>query len=769
MQTINRKNVKERSFSSVGKPAPRVEGVEKVSGKALYTADHLLPGTVWGKALRSPYPHARIRRVDTSRAKSQPGVMAVVTAADIPNVLTGRRLQDMPMLAGDRVRFVGEKVAVVAAEDRNVAEEATQLIEVEYEELPTVFDPLVAITEGAPQLHEGLKDYRGLPNLASSINNVYSHDEWRIGDVEQGFRESDHVFEDTFTTQHVHQSYLEPHSSVLSIDKKTGAIHIWVSNKAPYQTKRSLADAIGVPAEKIVIHLSAIGGDFGGKGALMDLPLCYFLAQRTGRPVRMIMTYTEELMAGNPRHASVIVVKTGVKRDGTLMARQVRAFWNGGAYGAMKPIPSVNLPGAVKAAGSYRIPNVKIDSYAVYTNSVPCGHFRSPGLVQLVFAGESQMDMIAKSLQIDPLEIRIRNALRDGDPTPAEGKNGMVDVKCQEVLESAGDVSNWKRFKKSPQVGRGLALSYRNVGIGDANARLSVGPDGIVSLLITYADTGTGAHTILCQMIAEVLDIPFSQVKLEVGTTDCFRSEAGTGASRVTFVLGQAVLNAVDKLKALLRDRAGKMLGVSADEIAIEKGRLVSKRHSSRSLSLAQVAAAASVKGKPLEVESYHEETETPAEGVFTACVAEVYVDTETGQVHLRKLDTVHDVAMILNPVGHQGQIDGGIMQGVGYALTEEMVMEDGQVTTLNLGEYKIPNVKDISTLKTTLVRGDVGAAPFQSKEIGESAISQVAPAIANAVYDAVGVRIMDLPITAEKVFRALQAQKTESQTGSQV
>lgn len=753
MQTTNKK-IKARSFSSVGKPAPRIEGIQKVSGKARYTADHLLPGTIWGKVLRSPYPHARIARIDTSRAKSQPGVMAVLSAADLPDVLTGRRLQDMPMLARDRVRFIGEKVAVVAADDRDVAEEAAQMIEVEYEALPAVFDPLVAITEGAPQLHEQLKNYKGLPRLAASINNVYSHDEWRIGDVEKGFRDSERIFEDTFTTQHVHQSYLEPHSSVLSIDKETGVVHVWVSNKAPYQTKHSLAAAIGVPAEKIVIHVSAIGGDFGGKGALMDLPLCYFLAQRTGRPVRMIMTYTEELMAGNPRHASVIVVKTGVKRDGTIMARQVQAFWNGGAYGAMKPIPSVNLPGAVKAAGSYRIPNVRIDSYAVYTNSVPCGHFRSPGMVQLVFAGESQMDMIAESLQIDPLDLRVRNALRDRDPTPGEGQNGMVDVKCREVLESAADSSNWKRFKKSPQVGRGLALSYRNVGIGDANARLKVGPDGIVSLLITYADTGTGAHTILCQMIAEVLEIPLSQVKLEVGTTDWFRFEAGTGASRVTFVLGQAVLNAVDKLKALLRDRAAPMLGVSAREIAIERGRLMSKAHPSRSLSLAQVAA----QGEPLEVESYHEATQTPAEGVFTACVAEVYVDTETGQIHLRKLNTVHDVATILNPVGHQGQIDGGIMQGVGYALTEEIVMEDGQVSTLNFGEYKIPNIKDLSPLQTTLVRGDAGASPFQSKEIGESAISQVAPAIANAVYDAVGVRIMDLPITAEKVFRALRS-----------
>jgi CO/xanthine dehydrogenase Mo-binding subunit len=499
----------------------------------------------------------------------------------------------------------------------------------------------------------------------------------------------------------------------------------------------------------------------------MDLPLSYFLAQRTGRPVRMIMTYTEELMAGNPRHAGIIVVKTGVKKDGTLVARQVRAFWNGGAYGAMKPIPSVNLPGAVKAAGSYRIPNVKIDSYAVYTNSVPCGHFRSPGMVQLIFAGESQMDIIAKALQIDPLEMRIRNALQDGDPTPGESKSGMIDVKCREVLEEAATVSKWKTFRKGPHVGRGVALSYRNVGIGDANARLSIDPQGMVSLLVTYADTGTGAHTILCQMIAEVLEIPFDRVRLQVGTTDTFRSEAGTGASRVTFVLGQAVLNAADKLKALLRQRGAEMLGVSPGDIVLKGGRLTVERDGGQSLSLAQVAAAAAAKGERLEVESYHRETETPPEGVFTACVAEVDVDIETGQVHLRKLNTVHDVATVLNPVGHQGQIDGGIMQGVGYTLMEEMVMDDGRVTTLNLGEYKIPNVKDISALQTTLVRSEVGAAPFQSKEIGESAISQVAPAIANAVYDAVGVRITDLPITAEKIFRALQQRKTERRAAS--
>lgn len=744
-------------YSSVGRPAPRIEGREKVSGKALYAADKLIPGTVWGKVLRSPYAHARIVRVDTARAKSHPGVLAVVTAADIPDVLTGRRLRDMPMLARDRVRFIGEKIAAVAAEDRNAAEEAAQLIEVEYEPLPPVFDPLAAMKESAPELHPGLRNYEGLPIAGAPVPNVYSHDQWLLGDIERGFRDSDQVFEDTFTTQHVHQSYLEPHACVLSIEEETDTIHVWISNKVPYNTKQSLAEAVGVPAERIVIHVAAIGGDFGGKGSLMDLPLCYFLARHTGRPVRMVMSYAEELTAGNPRHAAVIVVKTGVKSDGTLVARQVQAFWNGGAYGAMKPIPSVNLPGAVKAAGAYRIPNVKIDSYAVYTNSVPCGHFRSPGLVQLVFAGESQIDMIARALEVDPLDIRMRNALGDGDPTPGEAQRGMVDVKCREVLESAARVTRWRSSKRPPGVGRGLAVSYRNVGIGDANARLSLGPDGVVSLLITYADTGTGAHTILCQMIAEMLDVPLAQVKVEVGTTDSFRSESGTGASRVTFVLGQAVLSAVDKLQALIRELGAEILDVRPDEVVIKKGRVHGKRRPARSVSLAQVAAASAARGRPLAVESYHKESETPPEGVFTACVAEVHVDTETGEVNLRRLDTIHDVATILNPVGHQGQIDGGIVQGVGYALIEELMVDEGKVMTANLGDYKIPGIKDVSALRTTLVRGDAGAAPFHSKEVGESAISQVAPAIANAVYDAVGVRIMDLPITAEKVYAVLK------------
>ncbi len=757
---------KRARFSSIGKPIPRIEGIKKVAGKALYTADQRIPGMIWGKILRSPYSHARILRIDTSQARSYPGVLAVLTAQDVPDILTGRRLRDMPILARDRVRFIGEKVAVVAAEEPDAAIEAANRIVVDYEELPAVFDPLQAVGQNAPLLHEGLSTYKGLPRSLPHLRNVYSHDEWSIGDVEQGFQESHQIFEHTFKTQYVHQGYLEPHAAVVAIDAR-GSVQAWVSNKVPYDVKEQLSEAIEVTPDKIVVNLTPIGGDFGGKGSLMDLPLCYYLAKFTHRPVKMVMTYAEELMASNPRHPAVITMKTGVKKDGRLVARQVEVFWNGGAYGAMKPIPSVNLPGAVRAAGCYRIPNVKIDSYAVYTNCIPCGHFRSPGQVQLTFAGESQMDIIAETLAMDPLELRLKNALEAGDLLPDQ--KSMTDVKCREVLVAVGRASDWNRFKRRPNAGRGVAVSYRNVGFGDANARLTVRPNETVSLLTTYTDTGTGSHTILCQIVAEELGIPFERVKLEIGSTNTFRSESGTGASRVTYVLGQAVQQAVAKLRALLQKRAAEMFECAPEEVFLKGGRLIVRGDRSKSISFGRLAGAVAKQGQSIEVQSYFEATESPAEGVFSALVAEVEVDGETGQIRLRKLTTAHDVGTILNPLGHQGQIEGGIVQGLGFALSEEMMMEEGKIITVNLGDYKMPNIRDIPILKTVLVQEPVGPAPFQSKEIGESAISQVAPAIANAVYDAVGVRVMDLPITAENVYQALQARKVKGKAGNPI
>lgn len=750
------------SFTAVGRAFGHIEGPAKVSGQAVYTADLTFPGMIWGKALRSPYAHARIVRIDATRAKAMPGVHAVLTAAELPPVLTGRRLYDMPVLARDRVRFIGERMAMVAAEEPDLAEEAVSRIEVEYEELPAVFDPLQAIQEGAPLLHEDLRSYRGLPQPSSSIRNVCSHGHWSLGDIDRGFREADDIFEHTFTTQPVHQGYLEPHAGIVAIGAD-GRVHVWMSNKVPFSLKELLSHALGLPPEKIIVNLTSIGGDFGGKGSLMDVPLCYHAAKLTGRPVKMVMNYAEELMAANPRHPSIVRVKTGVKKDGRIVARQFKIFWNSGAYGAMKPTPNVNLAAAPRAAGPYQILSVEVDSYVVYTNCVPCGHFRAPGHPQVTFAGESQMDMIADALGIDRVELRLRNALRDGDRLP--DFPALAHVKCREIVQAAVKASGWRKRRPHPNVGRGLAISHRAVGIGDANARVTLHADGSVSLLSTHTDTGTGSSTIMCQIVAEALGVPFEAVRLEVGTTDTYQSETGTGASRVTHIMGQATLRAATEVREMIPREAAERLGCSAEEIVLRAGRCMRRGSPRAVLSFAQIAAQAAARGEKIAAQAYYKATEVPADWSFSAFVAEVEVDPDTGHVHLRRLTTAHDVGTVINPLAHQAQIDGGVIQGAGYALIEELQMQEGKVITLNLGDYKLPNIKDIPPLTTVLVKEPVGPAPFQAKEIGESPIAPVAAAIANAVYDAVGARIMDLPITAEKVFNALRAKSQKGET----
>ena len=353
-------------YSIIGKPVTRGEGPDKVSGKAVYPADIVLPGMLWGKVLRSPFPHARIVDIDTSRASCVPGVHAVLTGLDLPMRRVGRLLRDIPILARDRVLFVGEKVAAVAAEDPGVAEEALLLIDVKYEELPAVFDPLEAMSGPAPVLHEDMKSYEGLPQPVSAIPNVFSHNSWTKGDIDRGFRESDQVFEHSFTTQLMHQAYIEPHACVVKIDDG-GRVDVWVNNKAPFALREQLAAAWGLSEDRIRLNPCSIGGDFGGKGSFMDVPLCYYLALHSIRPVKMVMDYLDELMAGNPRHPAVISLKTGVKNDGRLWARQARVVFNSGAYGAFKP--RVFLRGADHSGGAYRIPNVHIDSYMVFTTS----------------------------------------------------------------------------------------------------------------------------------------------------------------------------------------------------------------------------------------------------------------------------------------------------------------------------------------------------------------------------------------------------------------
>jgi CO/xanthine dehydrogenase Mo-binding subunit len=741
-------------YSAIGTPIPRIEGPQKVSGRATYAADRILPGMIWGKALRSPVAHARVVKIDTSRAESYPGVLAVVTAKDLPDVLVGRRLRDMPMLASDRVRFIGEKVAAVAAEDPQVADEAAALIEVEYDEMRGTFDPAEAMREGAPILHERLSSYVNLPQPPSRIPNVHSELHYAIGDIEEGFSRAKHVFENTFKTQLTHHGYLEPYAAAVDLDA-AGRVQVWTTNKMPYALRAHLADAVGIPEEKIVINLCPIGGDFGGKGALMDIPLCYFLAKKTGRPVKMVMTYTEELMAANPRHPSFITIRTGVTGNGKLCAQKVHAVFNSGAYGAFKPTPSVNLLGAGAGAGVYCIPNVTIDAYSVYTNSVPCGHVRAPGEPQTIFAVESQMDMIAHELKMSPLDFRRQNLLKDGDLLP--NKHRIEHVRVREALEAAVKAANWDKAKPRRSVGRGIALSHRHVGQGQSTAEVALERDGSITLLTTVPDTGTGSHTILGQIVAETLSIPVDLVNVAVGTTDTFESDAGAGGSRVTHVAGQAALRAAEGAKEEFRSRAAPILDRPTQRVLFERGYLRADDEPERALSLKELAQRLAERGEQVRVRRTYDAKGHGEITCFAAQVAEVEVDRGTGAVKVTKIVTAQDVGTILNPLGHQGQIEGGIIQGVGFALIEEMKTEAGRISTLSLGDFKLPTIQDIPELKTVLVQDPVGPAPFHGKSIGEHSISPVAPAIANALFDAVGVRITELPISAEKIFFALQ------------
>ena len=717
----------------VGQPLGKLEGIGKVSGQARYSGDVTLPGLIWGKALRSPLPHARILRIDTSRARALPGVLTVLTAQDLPDILVGRRMFDMPMLARDRVRFVGEKVAVVAAVDPDIAEEALALIDVEYEDLPAVFDPVEAIRDGAPILHENPGAYDGAPSERPHPN-VQSVLRFKLGDVEAGFGKADRIFEHTFRTQLDHQGYLEPHAGVVAIDDD-GRVQVWASNKMPFRLKELLSHALQLAPQQIRVNLTPIGGDFGGKGSLMDLPLAYHLARVTGRPVKMLMRYAEELMAGNPRHPSVITMRTGVTKDGRILARRVKALFNSGAYAAFKPAPSVNLGGAGMGAGVYRIPNLLIEALCVYSNSIPCGHARSPGEPQMVFAGESHMDMIARELALDPADLRRKNLLRDGDHL-ANGHH-LEHVRASDTLEAALKASHWAEPKAGPWIGRGMAMTHRHIGVGFTNARLHLDAGGTVILSIALPDTGTGAHLVLRQVVAEVLGLPLDQVEIEIANTDDFETDSGVGGSRVTHTGGRAAYHAAEKLKAQIDAEAAKY-GIPAG-------------------SLAAIAQAAAKEGRTLEAAHFYDAKTHAAVTSFTAQVAEVAVDPATGEVTVRHFTTAHDVGTIINPIGHQGQIEGGLIQGLGFALMEEMKTEDGRISTLSLGDFKLPTIKDIPPLTTVILQDPVGPGPFNAKAIGEGSISAVAPAVANAVADACGVRILDLPITAEKVFFALR------------
>jgi CO/xanthine dehydrogenase Mo-binding subunit len=734
---------------SVGISSPRVEGEQKVGGQAVYAGDVVLPDMLWVKVLRSPLAHARIKEIDVSRGLAVPGVKTIITGKDLGGAKIGKKIIDMPILADGIVRYVGEKVAAVAAESEASAEAAVELIDVEYEALPIVTDPLAAAEPAAPLLHPDLAEYKGLLHKIESPSNVFVHLTWKKGEVEEGFRQSDVIVENTYSVPAVHQAYIEPHSSLVRVNSDLTA-EVWASTKSPFNLREQVGNALQVPPASLIVHPCYIGGDFGGKGDANEIALCYALAKKTGRPVKLLIDYTEELIAGNPRHGAVVKVKTGVKKSGMMIAHRIEFVFDSGAYGAYRP--QGYLVGAHDAAGPYRVPNCFIDEKYVYTNKMPCGYMRAPGHLQAFFATESHADLVAKRLQMDPAEYRRKNFMQDGDTSPLG--EVMPHVKPGDTLMKALHVSGFGSAKPK-NVGRGCAIANWVSKGGESYAFVKIDENGVVTLSSAVTDTGPGAFTIMRQIVGQELKVPPESIRVEMLDTTQVIKDTGVRGSSSTRVHGGSAYEAAKKVREEILRIAAQAMNTSPDELILYNGGVI-HGHAEQRLSFAEIAQAnhGSVVG-----EGHCANMADGPETSIVAQVAEVEVDSETGEVQVRKLTTAHNTGAILNPLTHQGQIDGGAIMGMGYGIMEDLgVDESGKVRTTNLGEYKIPNIKDVPVLKTAIIQSATGSGPYNSMSIGETALIPTAAAIANAVEDAVGARITSLPITSEKVLNAIRS-----------
>jgi CO/xanthine dehydrogenase Mo-binding subunit len=740
----------------IGVPTQRSEGREKVSGEAIFTTDVILPTMLWAKTLRSPIAYGRVKKIDTGKAAAVPGVRAVITGDDVKGLLIGRKIYDMPILANGMVRFIGEKVAAVAADSEAIAEAALDLIDVEYEELAPLLDPLDAVKPSAPLLHPDVQGYRGLLHPIPTASNVFVDMTWTKGDIEMGFRESDVIIENVFTTQPIHQAYIEPHSCVVDA-KNTGGGDIWACSKVPFALREQVSMALSRSREDFVVHPCYIGGCFGGKGDFMDVPICYMLSLKSGRPVKMIMDYSEEFIAGNPRHAAVINIKTGVKKDGTLVAHRMDYVYDSGAYGAFKP--QGYLFGPREAAGPYNIPNVFIREKIVYTNKVPCGHMRAPGEPQGFFANESQMDLVARHLGVDPVAFRGKNLMHDGDVSPIG--HVFSHIKSDEILEKAVQVSGYGKPKRK-QLGRGIAVAQWLPLGGEGHAFVAVGERGEVTVSTAMFDQGAGTYTTMRQIAANELQVPVEDVGFEILDTSRVAADTGVGASRATRIFGNSTHAAAVQVREKLLDAASEIFNVPKDELALMGAGCLSTPRGKR-VTYREIIEKL---GAPIRCEGSYKNTDSGPEAALCVQVAEVAVDRETGQVFVRQFTTAHSTGTVINPLMHQGQIDGGVVMAIGFSVMEQLMFEQGKVTTTNFGESKIPSIRDIPILKTAVQEFPVGKGPYGGMSIGEPPVLAAAAAIANAVHDAVGVRIFDLPITAEKVLNALRA-KGRMEAGS--
>ena len=763
-----------RDHAVVGHGVTRYDAPDKVTGRAKYTADIRLPGTVVGKLLGSPIAHGIIKRIDVSKARALPGVLAVITAADLPDVWYGvsPAREDEQILARERVRYVGDEVAAVAAVDEDTAERALRLIEVEYQELPAVFDAEAAMAPGAPVIH---------PEHPRYAENINTRVDWHFGDVERGFAEADHVRQQRFVGNRTYQSPMEPHAALARWEPHGDRLTLWASTQVPHYLHRSLSRTLGIPMGSIRVIRPAVGGGFGAKAEATPLDFCAaILSKMTGRPVMMEYTREEMFRHFRGRHKQFIDLKIGVKRDGTITAVEQRVVLDGGAYTSFGVITAYYAGSMLPTL--YQMPNYKYEGVRVYTNLPASGAFRGHGVPQPRFAFESLMDMIAEDLGIDPIEMRLRNAMEPGTRTC----NALDISSCEfrQTLTRAREASGWSEKKGRLPRGKGIGVGcggfvsgagypiYRS-DFPHSNAVIRVHEDGTgVSLHIAAAEIGQGSDTVMVQIAAEELGVPYEQVWLVECDTVLASLDLGAYSSRLTLMGGNAVQMAAQRVKAQLLDVAARELDCDAVGLVARGGRILVKDNPALGMDWAAAARLAFSRGGPVVGTGYYQPPKhlggdfkggtvgtSPAYS-FSTAIAEVTVDLETGYVAVDRFTDFSDAGTVINPVTFHGQVEGSIVMGLGETLLEDtLVGPAGRFTNPNLHDYLIPTIRETPEIRTVAVESYEPHGPFGAKEIGEGSLLPVLGAIANAIYDACGVRVTELPITPEKILRGLKAE----------
>ena len=771
----------EKDYSVIGKRLPRKDGLAKSTGEALYTIDMKLPQMLHGLILRSPHPHAGIRNIDTSRAERLPGVKGVITWKDFSTDKKsshnyGAFIPDEYPLAIDRVRFIGDEVAAVAAVDEDTAREALELLHVEYEPMPAVFDPMEAMEEGAPQLHE---------HAEGNIS-------WRVyqdqGDVDRFLAEADHVQEDRFVTQAVCHGPMEPHAAIAQFEAN-GRLTIWSSTQRPFFVSWDLALALGLPESRVRVIKPHVGGAFGGKleTSTVDYSAA-LLARKTGRPVKIVLSRDEELYASRKRHPFIFDLKTGVKKDCTITARSCRAVLDGGAYNSVGIVTCylsaifLNIP--------YRSKAIRYEALRVYTNNAPSGAMRGFGAPQTHFAVDVQMDMIAETLGIDPMELRLKNALEVGDETPSgiKIKSGAL----RECIGSAAKRSQWQAKRKVGGKGVGIGMACNSFLSGPRNRRLPrqgdayafsaslirAHGDGNVTLISGSADLGQGSDSALAQIAAEELGIAYERVIVLAGDTEIAPLDFGSYGSRVTMMAGNATCNAASALKEIILEAVADELEANPNDLEIKEDFVTVKGSPQINMSFsdAVLICQKSLGGRPVIGEGfYNPEFEgvldmkalceqgvgnySPAYS-FGAHVTEVEVDLMSGEVHAGKITVAHDGGVAINPMAVEGQLEGSVSMGHGYALMEEMLTEEGLMLNPSFLEYKMPTSMDATPIEIDLVETDDPEGPFGAKEAGEGPVSPTAPSIVNAIHHATGIWVKELPVTPEKLLKLIKGKE---------